>query len=99
MKRYMMLLGSALYALLLPLSANADSCGCSEPAKPGLPDALNATSEQMQAADAKVNAYINEMKTYKQCMAQCVTDSNNEAKDLVAKWNRTAESFNKRQSQ
>ena len=65
---------------------------CTQPARPELPSA-NADSPELEKAGKDVNAYIRQMKKYRECLLKIVNDADNELATVVDGWNLAVERF------
>lgn len=70
------------------------SCYCSEPSEPSIPNGYYAESYQMESARSDVEAYLEEVQDYKQCLVRCIDDINSEAEDVVDEWNSAVGQYN-----
>jgi hypothetical protein len=89
--RKLLVLTLALW--LLPLASGWADCTCREPLKPDLP-AVKSNAEEMEKGGKEVDAYIKKMRSYRDCLLQCVKSADNDLSAFVSGWNYTVDMFN-----
>lgn len=86
-----------LISTLAALSGQASAlCNCYLPDSPAIPEGQTASNEQIQFARNQLVAYQEKMRSYKQCLEQCIADAADAENVVVDQWNQTVESFNSR---
>jgi hypothetical protein len=82
---------AAAFLVLVGVDCRAEMV-CTQPARPELPSA-SADSREMEKAGKDVNAYIRQMKEYRECLLKIVNDADNELATVVDGWNYAVERF------
>jgi hypothetical protein len=86
---------ATLLGLFLSASAHADG-RCSKPSEPSIPSGYVADEAQMERAQEVVQAYLEEVKKYKQCLVENIEEVEADAKDVVDAWNDAVKDYSAR---
>jgi hypothetical protein len=86
------MVGVLVLLCFVPALAWSD-CTCKEPYRPELPPDKPTTVEMGQA-NADVSTYAAAMKTYRECLVQCLRRAERDTNSIVNEWNETVEKFN-----
>ncbi len=84
---------------LLVLGAGGSAHGaenCLRPQAPIIPSGANAEREAMLTARADVDAYLERMQAYVDCLARESEDASAEADRVVDEWNAALQNFERR---
>ena len=69
-------LSCLLTAAAVVFAAGSAGAACNAPGPaPAIPDGSTATLDQMKAAQKEVQAYVNVLQTYQDCMEQAITEA------------------------
>ena len=85
------ILCAAAFLVLAGADCRAEMA-CTHPARPELPSA-SADSREMEKTGNDVNAYIRQMKAYRECLLKIVNDADNELTTVVEGWNYAVDRF------
>ena len=86
---------ATLLGLFLSASAHADG-RCSKPSEPSIPSGYVADDSQLERAQEEVQAYLEEVKKYKQCLVENIEEVEADAKDVVDAWNDAVKDYSAR---
>ena len=76
-------------------AAAAAECGA-RPAKPGIPTGESAQIEEMKGASSSIEAYVQQMDEYSDCLVAEAKLATEERNQVVENWNAQIDNFNTR---
>jgi hypothetical protein len=87
---------AALAFLVATAPADANLLFCHEPYEPRIPFGSTADSWEMERAETQVQLYLDDVKTYVECLVAEIKDTNRAADDVLSRWNQQVRLYNLR---